>query len=107
MARAAWFQAQVVADNLLSLIRGEKPSQHYRPEMFIEGSIKLTLGLKHTVIYAMDKDGTEVLFPTNSGRKDMGVGMAWWQYGARTAEATAFAAEELGGPVNKVHVGGS
>lgn len=99
MARAAWFQAQVVADNILALIRGEKPSHFYKPKIFIEGSIKLTLGLKHTVIYAMDTDGSEVLIPTNLGKKDMGVGMAWWQYGASTTEAAAFAAEHLGTPV--------
>ena len=44
MARAALFQADVVAKNILALIRGGSKLESYRPNVLIEGAIKLTLG---------------------------------------------------------------
>ena len=81
MARAGWMQAPVVLDNILAMIRGEKPSRTYTPDVFIEGAIKLTLGKTHSVAYAVDADGTDVLVPAKNGPLDLGIGRAWRQFG--------------------------
>lgn len=44
MARAAEAQSLIVARNIVSLIKGAKPSSIYRPVKAVEGAIKLTLG---------------------------------------------------------------
>lgn len=44
MGRAAWFQAEVVVNNISTLIRGESNLAVYKPHTVVEGSIKLTLG---------------------------------------------------------------
>lgn len=101
MARAGWMQAEVVADNILAVIRGQEPPAIYKPSMFIEGSIKLTLGKTHTVIYAMDPvDESEILITTDRGPLDMGVRRAWWQYGAdfTSCQAQASAVTEQSAP---------
>ncbi|KAM5440978.1 hypothetical protein MferCBS31731_004117 [Microsporum ferrugineum] len=81
MARAGWMQASVVVDNILAIIRGEKPSQTYTPQLFLEGAIKLTLGKRHNVVYAMNGDGSDVLVPARNNRLDLGIERAWKQYG--------------------------
>jgi hypothetical protein len=43
MGRAAFFQANIVAHNILSLIKGRALKQ-YLPNVGMEGAIKLTLG---------------------------------------------------------------
>lgn len=63
MARAGWLQAGVVLDNVLAMIHGRQPSHVYKPNNFIEGAIKLTLGKTHSVMYGMDTDGFDVMFP--------------------------------------------
>ncbi|KAK5653695.1 hypothetical protein OQA88_8726 [Cercophora sp. LCS_1] len=87
MARAAWMQAQVVAENVLSVVQGRAPGKAYEPDVFLEGSIKLTLGKKHVVIYAMDANGHELMIPTKYGQLDLGIKRAWWQYGVDFNEA--------------------
>ena len=82
MARAGWFQAGVVSENILSMIDGRKPSRTYKPYVFIEGAIKLTLGKTHSVVYSMDKDGSDVMVPSRKGPLDLGIERAWKMFGA-------------------------
>jgi NADH dehydrogenase FAD-containing subunit len=82
MARAGWLQAGIVADNIIAMIKGRKPSRTYKPNAFIEGAIKLTLGKSHTVMYSMDADGSEVLLSSRNGPLDLGIERAWTQFGA-------------------------
>jgi hypothetical protein len=56
--------------------------QKYEPNSFIEGAIKLTLGKKHHVIYAMNYDGSDILIPSRGGKLDLEVESAWKLYGA-------------------------
>jgi NADH dehydrogenase FAD-containing subunit len=44
MARAAFFQSMIVAENIVSMIGGSFPPRTYQPKLMIEGPIKLTLG---------------------------------------------------------------
>ncbi len=46
-ARAAMCQATVVADNVVLAATGQKPRHTYKPQ-WVEGGIKLTLGLVRT-----------------------------------------------------------
>ncbi|KFY14773.1 hypothetical protein V492_02420 [Pseudogymnoascus sp. VKM F-4246] len=82
MARAGWMQAGVVLDNILSMIGGRAPWRIYQPDEFIEGAIKLTLGKTHSVIYAIDANGSDVLVPTKNGSLDLDIKRAWKMYGA-------------------------
>lgn len=81
MARAGFIQSETVAANILSLVKGQEAKAVYTPNMFVEGSIKLTLGRKRSVIYSSDPDGTEVLIEMRGGPEDMDVGRAWSQFG--------------------------
>ncbi|KAI8667777.1 Pyr-redox-2 domain-containing protein [Fusarium keratoplasticum] len=87
MARAGWMQSRVVLDNILAMIRGEKPTQTYKPNMFIEGAIKLTLGKTQNVVYSMENDGSDVLVPGN-GHLDLDIKRAWSQFGADFKQAS-------------------
>ncbi|KAJ4347479.1 hypothetical protein N0V95_005400 [Ascochyta clinopodiicola] len=82
MARAGWLQAGVVLDNILAMINGQQPSRIYKPDVFIEGAIKLTLGKSHTVMYGMDGDSFDVMFPSRTGPLDLGIERAWKDFGA-------------------------
>jgi NADH dehydrogenase FAD-containing subunit len=82
MARAGWMQSRVVVDNILSMISGQGPSRAYKPDVFVEGAIKLTLGKTHNVVYSMDADGSDVMIPARNGPLDLGIKRAWWTYGA-------------------------
>ncbi|KAF2876450.1 hypothetical protein BDV95DRAFT_590566 [Massariosphaeria phaeospora] len=44
MARAAFIQSEVVLQNILAMIKGQKSLKQYKPYALFEGSIKLTLG---------------------------------------------------------------
>lgn len=44
MARSAYFQAQVVGENIIGMIRGNGPKTKYVPNLAIEGALKLTVG---------------------------------------------------------------
>ena len=50
MARAAFFQADVVRSNIMSMIRGQTASATYEPKPEIEGALKLTLGKVCTIL---------------------------------------------------------
>lgn len=75
-------QADVVLDNILAMIHGRKPSRTYKPTVFLESAIKLTLGKAHRVIYAMDGDGSDVMIPERGGKLDLGIEHAWGEFGA-------------------------
>jgi NADH dehydrogenase FAD-containing subunit len=45
MARASYFQSEVVCQNIQLLIKGKKTLKEYKPNFPFEGSIKLTLGM--------------------------------------------------------------
>ncbi|KAL2812285.1 hypothetical protein BJX63DRAFT_432727 [Aspergillus granulosus] len=85
MARAGVTQSEIVVQNILSLINGRPAKKIYKPNWFIEGAIKLTLGKTHNAIYARDgseKDiRGEVMIVSKKGKVDLDVGMAWRQYG--------------------------
>jgi len=67
MARMGWVQANVVLDNILAMINGQTPSQTYKPNVFLESAIKLTLSKKHNVVYGMDEGASDVMFPQETG----------------------------------------
>ena len=81
MARAGWLQAGVVADNILAMIHGQEPSRTYKPNVFVERAIKLTLGKTHTVTYSSDEDGSDMMFPSRNGALDLEIDRAWKQFG--------------------------
>jgi hypothetical protein len=82
MARAGFMQADVVLDNILTMIRGRAPSRVYKPKVFLESAIKLTLGKMHRVIYAMDSDGSDVCIPERGQKLDLGIEHAWGEFNA-------------------------
>lgn len=109
MARAAFTQSQVVADNILQLIQGQNELTAYKPYIPLEGSIKLSLGkvcfskklynlIQHRVNYMQSKfvmfmppekeGGREILVPMDNNPIDIGVKKNWRFYGAdvRTVE---------------------
>ncbi|KAL4924126.1 NAD(P)/FAD-dependent oxidoreductase [Aspergillus undulatus] len=90
MARAGFMQAEIVVRNILSLINGREPRAIYRPNWFIEGSIKITLGQEHYVVYACERDGKgEVLIASRGGKVDLDVGRAWGELGVSMEAAGA------------------
>jgi apoptosis-inducing factor 2 len=82
MARAGFMQAGVVLDNILALVKGQPPTKIYKPNVFVEGAIKLTLGKAYSAMYAAEEDGSDFLIPSKNGPLDLGIKRAWWQYGA-------------------------
>lgn len=102
MARAGWMQSGVVLDNILAMIRGEVPSRTYKPNTFLEGAIKLTLGKTHTVVYAMEADGSDVMVPSRKGQLDLGIKRAWRTYGADFRLAGGPAVEGVGEPASGI-----
>lgn len=82
MARAGWRQSEVVLDNIMANIRGQKSTHKYVPNVFVEGAIKLTLGKKHQVTYATDNDGSDIMMPSRDGKLDLEVESAWKRHGA-------------------------
>ncbi|KAL2831493.1 hypothetical protein BDW59DRAFT_157918 [Aspergillus cavernicola] len=81
MARAGFLQAEIVLSNILSLIRGRTPETIYKPNFFVEGAIKLTLGKSHSVIYASDERGDDAMLPSRGGKVDLDIGKAWRNFG--------------------------
>ncbi|KAE8385094.1 hypothetical protein BDV23DRAFT_25484 [Aspergillus alliaceus] len=100
MARAGWLQSEVVLDNILAMIHGQTPSRTYTPNVFLEGAIKLTLGKKHNVVYAMEADGSDVMVPSRDGRLDLGIERGWREFGADFKQANAPDAERQGESVS-------
>ncbi|USP79297.1 uncharacterized protein yc1106_06571 [Curvularia clavata] len=85
MGRAGYMQTLVVAENVLSLIKGKNDLKVYQPLRWLEGSIKLTLG---KVTYASESAEREILMPSNSGKIDIDAKKAWRHFGekARASE---------------------
>lgn len=63
------------------MIHGRAAQQEYVPNIFVEGAIKLTLGLVHNVMYAMDSHGSEMLVSSRIGQRDLGIKKAWRHFG--------------------------
>mgnify|MGYP006877405579 CR=1 FL=1 len=91
MARVGWLQSGVVLENILAMIHGRQPSRIYKPNFFIEGAMKLTLGKSHTVMYGMDEDGFDVMLPSRTGPVDLGIERAWKDFGADFTKGRASA----------------
>jgi len=87
MARAGFFQADIVTENILALIQGRRPSKTYTPQSFFEGAIKLTLGKTHYVVYAMEDADSDVLVVGHNGKLDLDIGTAWRRQGVNLKEA--------------------
>ncbi|KAL3492118.1 hypothetical protein BJX62DRAFT_203575 [Aspergillus germanicus] len=83
MARAGFMQAETVVQNILSLINGQPAKKIYKPNWFIEGAIKLTLGKTDNVVYSREasEGGSEAMIVSRKGKEDLDIGMAWRQYG--------------------------
>ncbi|KAJ5533676.1 hypothetical protein N7494_010228 [Penicillium frequentans] len=73
-ARSAVQQAQVVADNIICNIRGQRQIE-YRQQWW-EGTTKLTLGTAKSVVYITDHS-VEVLFSTRRQRVELDSAMVW------------------------------
>ncbi|KAH8721523.1 putative AMID-like mitochondrial oxidoreductase [Phaeosphaeriaceae sp. PMI808] len=87
MARATYFQAGVVARNILALIDGKLPSSVYKPLMELEGSIKLTLGKGQVAIYSRDGHGGDILVPMKGGKEELDVALGWGMVGSNIKHA--------------------
>ncbi|KIV99717.1 uncharacterized protein PV09_08647 [Verruconis gallopava] len=89
MGRAAFCQARVVAQNIVASIKGGA-LRAYRPEVVVEGLIKLTLGKTEYVVDTCDADGNELLYSASDGSEDLDIARAWELYGVHCdAEALA------------------
>ncbi|KAI1347884.1 hypothetical protein F5Y01DRAFT_307198 [Xylaria sp. FL0043] len=80
-SRTARAQATVVADNVILAIDGHKPTNKYKLQ-WLEGLIKLTLGLDKSVTYVGDFSGSELLFTAKEKHLDLMSGGAWKHMGA-------------------------
>ncbi|KAK3687557.1 hypothetical protein B0T22DRAFT_424615 [Podospora appendiculata] len=89
MARAGYFQAEIVLDNILSMIHNEPASSTYVPRWDFEGAIKLTLGGSHFVIYSRDSDASDILIVNKDGKLDLDITDAWKQLGVDIKSAHA------------------
>lgn len=89
MARAALPQAEVITENILSMIRGNEPSSVYTPRLWLEGAIKLTLGQRNYAFYSMNEDGSDYLLEGHDGEATLDVRKIWERYDADFATASA------------------
>ncbi|KAJ8123982.1 hypothetical protein ONZ43_g194 [Nemania bipapillata] len=80
-SRTARGQATVVADNVVLAMDGREPTNKYEPQ-WIEGLIKLTLGLDKSVTHIGDFNGTELLFSAKEKDSALMAGGAWKHMGA-------------------------
>ena len=87
MARAGFFQADIVTENILALIQGRRPSKTYTPQSFFEGAIKLTLGKSHYAVFAMENAKSDVLVVGHNGKLDLDIGTAWRRQGVSLKDA--------------------
>ncbi|KAH8656586.1 oxidoreductase [Tricladium varicosporioides] len=82
MARAGMMQAEIVRNNIASLISGkEKGLKEYKP-MAMEGALKLSLGKNELAMFMQDGKGSDYLFPATSRNVDLEVERAWKMFGA-------------------------
>ncbi|KAE9380356.1 putative amid-like NADH oxidoreductase [Stipitochalara longipes BDJ] len=80
MASAGMMQGEIVRENILALIRGVKLAE-YTP-LALEGALKLRLGKDDFVMYILEHNGTDFLFPGTDGNVDLEVAKAWKMFGA-------------------------
>ncbi|KAI0474233.1 FAD/NAD(P)-binding domain-containing protein [Xylaria cf. heliscus] len=80
-SRTARGQATIAADNVILAIDGHEPTNKYKPQ-WLEGLIKLTLGLDKSVVHVGDFSGTELLFASKDKDQTLMVGGAWKHMGA-------------------------
>ncbi|KAI1749019.1 FAD/NAD(P)-binding domain-containing protein [Xylaria castorea] len=80
-SRTARGQAMIATDNIILAIDGHEPTNKYKPQ-WLEGLIKLTLGLDKSVIHMGDFNGTELLFPAKEKDLALMSGGAWKHMGA-------------------------
>ncbi|CAK7210203.1 hypothetical protein SCUCBS95973_000699 [Sporothrix curviconia] len=84
MARAGFFQADVIVDNILASIAGRPAKHRYVPSV-VEPSLKLTLGKDATVVY-MDMNEAQtksILMPKKGDAEDMYVKQSWQFMGVK------------------------
>ena len=90
-------QAEVVVQNILSIVRNRVPAKVYTCEPEIEGSIKLTLGLvsmiklcchfpltdlqKQIAMWMRSRGGRELMLISSKGKEDLDMAMGWRWYG--------------------------
>ncbi|KAI6780787.1 uncharacterized protein J7T54_001095 [Emericellopsis cladophorae] len=80
-ARSAMLQGSVVADNILLAIKGRKPRHVYKNH-WLQGFIKLTLGLDRSVsLFGNGK--TALLFNSREKREDLMAAQGWKHLGAK------------------------
>lgn len=89
MARAAEFQSQIVASNVVSLIKSRPGLSSYQPVKQLEGAIKLTLGKSAVALYSEDDSGDDALISVNVGHEDGDIKRGWMILGAKYDEAVA------------------
>ncbi|KAI3325355.1 FAD/NAD(P)-binding domain-containing protein [Xylariaceae sp. AK1471] len=93
-SRTARGQATIAADNVILAIDGHEPNNKYEPQ-WLEGLIKLTLGLDKSVTHVGDFSGTELLFPAKE--KDIALMSrgAWRHMGATPFQEEAEALQRF------------
>ncbi|KAJ2899394.1 hypothetical protein MKZ38_003066 [Zalerion maritima] len=82
--RSASVQAGIAAENIFSSVWGKEPTSKYVPS-WVDGHIKLTLGLEDCVLHFGDENNTELLFPKKDGPTLMAED-AWRKMGAKPYE---------------------
>ncbi|CAK7234261.1 hypothetical protein SBRCBS47491_008889 [Sporothrix bragantina] len=87
MARAGFFQADVIADNIVASIAGRPAKHRYVPNV-VEPSLKLTLGKDATVVYMdMNEEQTKsILMPKKGDAEDMYVKQSWHFMGVKYSD---------------------
>ncbi|GAP85205.1 putative apoptosis-inducing factor 2 [Rosellinia necatrix] len=93
-SRTARGQATVAADNVILAIDGKQPANKYSPQ-WLEGLIKLTLGLDKSVTHVGDFSGTELLFPSKEKDVALMAGGAWRHMGATPFQEDAVALQRF------------
>ncbi|EFR04579.1 oxidoreductase [Nannizzia gypsea CBS 118893] len=87
MARSAYFQARVVGENILSMIRGNGPTAKYVPNLAIEGALKLTLGKSDWLMYMKPANKDAIINSGNNGDEDLDIHVAWKHFGGDIKKA--------------------
>ncbi|EFE43000.1 AMID-like mitochondrial oxidoreductase, putative [Trichophyton verrucosum HKI 0517] len=91
MARSAYFQARVVGENILSMIRGSDPKAKYVPNLAIEGALKLTVGKSDWLMYVKPADSDAIIDSGNNGNEDLDIHVAWKHFGGDIKNANSLA----------------
>ncbi|KAJ7456945.1 putative amid-like NADH oxidoreductase [Mycena latifolia] len=78
MARAAQFQAEVVATNILDLVAKRRPRRLYKSPDACGGRHK-----GRHVVYGQEDDGSDLMIPGKGGREDLDIKRAWRWMGVK------------------------